>query len=311
MTAWRETLREFRGVLERLGAFRDVRAWRLRPCPAGDGALMIAPELDTVRAFRSPDELRGPTGRRVLLLASDCVSDPWHDGRVRALIADWGQTQPVAIVQMLPQSLWRQTGLGRSSRVTVRALRIGAPNARLDFDGRDRDAETPVPVLTLEAAALCAWARMLTHLGAVSVPALLLRDTRRQASARSEPSPRERVERFARTASRPAQELAAFLAAVPLRLPIMRLVQHVMVPGSRPTHLAEILVGGLMRVEPNPSGEPADLAFEFLDGIREVLIDRLEFPRAVKTFNAVTAPHLRALRCAPSTSRPSSRIPLV
>ena len=294
MAAWRETLREFRGVLERLGAFRDVRAWRLRPGPGGEesGALMIAPESDGRQTLRSPDELRDPTGRRVILLASDCVSDPCRDGRTRALIADWGQMQPVAVVQMLPQSLWRQTGLGRSVRAIARAPRLGAPNARLDLEGRDRDGEIPVPVLTLDPDALGAWARMLTHPVTASIPTLLLRDIPRSDAppAQPEPSPRQRVERFARTASRPAQELAACLAAVPLRLPIMRLVQHVMVPGSRPTHLAEVLLGGLLRIEPTSasSSDPDNLAFEFHDDIREVLIDRLEFPRAVETFNAVS-----------------------
>jgi hypothetical protein len=298
MAVWSATLREFRETLGRLGAFRDVRTWWLRPGPEPAGALMIAPESGSARdcALRSPHELRDPTGRRLVLLASDCVSDPWRDGRACSLIAGWGRTQPVAVVQMLPRSLWRQTGLGRSVRAPARAPIIGAPNARLDLelDGRGKGALVAVPVLTLDAEALGAWARMLTRPGKASVPAILLQDTPAPRLAptpvppRARPSPLERVERFTCTASRPAQELAACLAVVPLRLQIMRLVQHVMLPSTRPTHLAEVLLGGLMRVESSDQDSPDDLSFEFYDDVPEILIDRLEFPRAVETFNVVT-----------------------
>jgi tetratricopeptide (TPR) repeat protein len=307
MAAWFEALDEFRRVLERAGAFRDVRVWRLRPDDArgSDGGLRLVPESGSRRARRRPEELSDPTGRRLILVASDCASAPWHSGQVRALLTHWGQRQPVAILQVLPPSLWRQTGLGRPARVVVRAPRAGAPNVRLLFDvDVDRDdsaplAGLPVPVLPLEPEPLAAWARMLSGPGAGRCTALLLRPGRTRQPARrpagaapdlttTPPDPDLLIARFAQSASRPAQELAACLSAAPLILPVMRLVQRAMLPNSRPAHLAEFLLGGLVDVQPSKTGDPADLAFEFRKGVRDRLISRLEFHRAVEAFSLVS-----------------------
>ena len=43
MTAWHETLREFRRVLERLGAFLDARVWRLHAAPGPKGGCRFPP----------------------------------------------------------------------------------------------------------------------------------------------------------------------------------------------------------------------------------------------------------------------------
>jgi formylglycine-generating enzyme required for sulfatase activity len=297
MVPWGEAIREFRRVLERLGAFRDVRAWRLQPDRCG--RLTVTPESGARSAPRPPSELRDPSGRRLVLIVSDCAAAPWHDGRARALIADWGQTQPVAVVQVLPQSLWRQTGLARAPRVTARAPRAAAPNARLRVDPGDPDPAggVIVPILAMAPGPLGAWARMLTRPGLAAVTAYLLRP--RRAPQSPEPSPttvspvpetpaEDRIARFVRSASRPAQELAACLAAAPLHLPVMRLVQRAMLPESRPTHLAEVLLGGLVRVERAPADNSDVVTYEFHDGVRNRLIDLIEFPRAVEAFEVAS-----------------------
>ncbi len=309
MTAWHETLREFRRVLERLGAFLDARVWRLHAAPGPKGALSLSPEGGDARSRRNTDELRDPSGRRLVLIASDCVSEPWHDGRARDLLESWGKTQPVALMPMLPQSLWQYTGLGRASRVFVRASRVGASNIQLTPEPRaDRPLQrlvrrakpparvgVPVPVVPLQPEALGAWARTLTGPGAWGVTALLLR-----AASQAESSPNtkgktanpltadDRLDRFTRMASPTSLELAGCFAVVPLRMPIMRVVQRAALPKSDNLHLAEVLLGGLFNPVLGASDDPDDLAFEFHPGVREALLDRQDVPRSLEVFTTVT-----------------------
>ena len=88
----------------------------------------------------------------------------------------------------------------------------------------------------------------------------------------------ERVRRFQeRDASPEAIELAGYLAAAPLSLPVMRLVQHAMLPASGPEHLAEVFLSGLLvQAEPSVAGEDPDaVIYEFRDGVRELLLGGL------------------------------------
>ncbi len=293
MLAWREAIQEFRRVLQRLGAFRDVRTWRLLTAPGPAGVLSLTPEGSRA-ARRRPGELSDPSGRRIILVASDCTTEAWRDGSVRDLLEAWGRTQPVALVQVLPPSLWLQTALGRSPEVLVFAPRVGAPNALLteaQESPNDSLLPVPLPVIRLEPDPLAAWARMLTSPGASGSPALLfepvpLINASAKVLARSG---EERVRRFESFASKPAQELAALLAAVPLKPALLRMVQHTIARDARDAHLAEVLLGGLTRVTDTVRDpDPEALSLDFLPGVRDALLSRLTTVRAMSVFHAVS-----------------------
>ena len=159
-------------MLEQLGAFRDVGVWRLFAGPAPTDRLALAPG-DGPQTCHDPSVLRDPAGRRLILVASDCTAAPSRNNCARKLIATWGRTQPVSILQTLPLPFWRQTGLGFSSAVEVRAPRLGSPTAflRAEFPAPDdapEDDSVPTPILWLDDASLASWARMLTRPGASS-----------------------------------------------------------------------------------------------------------------------------------------------
>ena len=84
------------------------------------------------------------------------------------------------------------------------------------------------------------------------------------------------------TASQEAFQLAGYLAFAPLSPPIMRLVQEEMLPASATSHLAEVLLGGLVAGR-RPADFPAShgdsaVSYEFHHGVREVL--RSTVPRS-------------------------------
>jgi len=158
MVVWRRTAAELGTLLERLGAFRSIRTWSIDTGMAGaDPRPVLRPGLPPVgkaaeRIARHPRELLAPSGRRVLLIFSDCVGPAWHSGELLSWLEDWGAAMPTALIQPLPIRLWDRCALD-VARVRLRAYRPGAPNDELRFALRDpqmRPRGIPVPVMEAE-----------------------------------------------------------------------------------------------------------------------------------------------------------------
>ncbi|SCL25845.1 SAV_2336 N-terminal domain-related protein [Micromonospora inyonensis] len=293
---WARLGHEVRTLLERLGAFRTIRVAYLglrqdgtigvtaRARPGGSGP---------ATAPRSPLGLADLTGDHLLLVLSDCVSRPWHDGEMSRVLGHWARRAPVAILQPLPDRLWSRTGLdpvpGRLS-----APRAGAPGTAYGFTSAWRrrglpERSGPVPVLEIEPRWLRSWANLVagravggidtivTPAGvAVARQPVVTVDPDGSADPSVDPSPEQRVRTFRAGASVPAYQLARYLsAAVPLNLAVIRVVQAVMVPRARPSHLAEVLYGGLLAPVSPGGGADDEQHLEFLPGVRQVLLGTL------------------------------------
>ena len=320
MAVWARTVEELRRLLERHGAFRDVRVWLLDTgSGSGRPTLYAGTKSATSHARPStPRELLDPSGRRLILLVSDCVAPAWSNGAASRLLALWGRTSPVAVVHVLPQRLWRYTSI-ETEPANLRAPHPGAPNAQLDvvssLAGAERELEAalaalanpegataqdktaapdgghghavPVPVIALEPRWLAPWASLVAGAGGRQVPGLITWARQRAVGPLDEPSAAqaeppqaspsaaELVEGFRAVVSPTAFELAGYLAAVPLTLPIMRLVQQAMLPGSAHVHLAEVLLGGLLErlTSDGLDRAPDEVEYDFIDGVRELLQD--------------------------------------
>jgi subtilisin family serine protease len=296
MAVWSQNLRELRLLLEQLGAFRDVRLWRLTTDAAPEAPLVLHAEHRG--AAHQPRELASPDGQRVILVVSDCVGRSWRDGRVRHLLESWGQVGPVAILQPLPETSWQQTGLGGSQFVSVRAPAGGVPNRALRVEplgpsltrSSGRPPGIPIPVLTFEPDSLRAWAKLVVGEGEEEVTACLLPEGSPETATTRQQEAEDRWHRFASTASDGAKELAALFGASPsLRLPVLRLAQRSVLPETGPTELAEVVLGGLFRLaSPAHPTDPDAVELAFHDGVRELLVKKAPFPEAVDVFNTVS-----------------------
>jgi tetratricopeptide (TPR) repeat protein len=264
---WDTALEELRQVCERAGAFREVAVHRLR------------------EDERAPAQLGDPTGRQLTLVLSDCAGPMWRSGRMQRLLHTWASTAPVAVVQPLPQRMWRRTHLPALAGLLRR--REG-PAGRLEFTphhiprrgGAKRGI--PVPVLALRRSSFEAWTRLVAGATGQSLDAAAGLVTARHAPARGRArtaqdiDAAERVRAFRRTASPAAAQLAVYLSAVPLVLPVMRLVQRAMLVRSGPDVLAEVLLSGLLRRDDDgPADDGGGPSYRFLDGVREELIGQL------------------------------------
>jgi hypothetical protein len=102
----------------------------------------------------------------------------------------------------------------------------------------------------------------------------------------------QRLKRFRSVASPQARELASYLAAAPLTLPVMRLVQRVMLPESRQIHLAEVFLGGLLkRITPvDAKTHPNRIQYDFIDDhLRDLLLRQVLVPDAIDVLREVSA----------------------
>ncbi|MFI1829023.1 SAV_2336 N-terminal domain-related protein [Streptomyces sp. NPDC020412] len=266
---WSRALEELRQICERAGAFREVAVHRI----AEDDA--------------PPTDIGDPTGRQLTVVLSDCAGPLWRSGLMQRLLHSWAATAPVSVVQPLPQRMWGRTHL--PARPGLLRRREG-PAGRLEFvprTGAPVDDGLPVPVLALRRSSFEAWTRLVAGATGRSVhaAAAVVKARHRPAAARARADrridPAERVRAFRRTASPAAAQLAVYLSAVPLLLPVMQLVQRATLGRSGPDVLAEVLLSGLLRRDDRRTAEDAaereedGPAYAFLDGVREELLGQL------------------------------------
>ena len=305
MSIWRQLTREFRGVLERLGTFRDVRFWLL-DCVGQDPARPGVRRWQPGSPPRSAGELTDPAGRRAIMVISDCVGPLWRSGAAHRVLAEWGAHQPVAIIQPLPQRLWTYTH-ARPVPVTLRATRPGVANAHLALGGMAQPASrgagtVPVPVLELDPVWLASWSRLVGASGPAGVSALAVlcqpgpnlseepgssvagSDRARASDAR------QILQRFRASASPEAFQLSIYLAAAPISLPVIRIIQQEMLEVPRQSQLAEVFLGGLLRrSDPGTGADPDAVHYEFVtDEVRKLLLRRLRRSDALRVLLAVS-----------------------
>lgn len=300
MSIWRQTMIELRGLLERLGAFSDVRFWVLDHA-ADDPSQPALRRWQAGSPLRSPRELVDPAGRRAIMAVSDCLGPLWQSGAAQQLLAEWGRRGPVAILQPLPQRLWSYTH-APPVQTRLHSVRAGVPNAKLTFSlparraSRPAGDSVPIPVLELDADWLASWSRLVSASGSTGVDAMVIfgdsTSTAVSGSDATDPEPqqaRDQVRRFRATASPEAFQLAVYLAAAPISLPVIRLVQLAMQKTSKQSHVAEVFLGGLLRrIGPDNAADPDAVQYDFRPGVREELLRRLRRYDALRVLKEVS-----------------------
>jgi len=298
MSIWRELVNELRGLLERLGGFRDVRSWILDHPKDDPGRIALRKRPDS--PLRSARELIDPGGRRVVIVVSDCLGPIWRTQAAQRVLTDWATRGPVAIVQPLPQRLWSHSH-ARPTPVRLHAAQSGSANAALTWKPTDSFASgrsaraVPIPVLQLDPVWLASWGKLIAATGTVGMEAMAI--FAGDAAASAEPQlvgdtpvrPHERVQRFRATASPQAVRLAECLAAAPITLRIIRLVQEAMLGTTKQSHLAEVFLGGLLyRIGPDSDLDAEDVQYDFLPEVRDILLRRLDRTDAVRILYEVS-----------------------
>ncbi|WP_236678492.1 SAV_2336 N-terminal domain-related protein [Streptomyces actinomycinicus] len=281
MAVWAQMVEELRQACQQSGAFASVAVHQLYADDSGRPLVGTTAGPGRHTRLRPADELHDPSGRRLTLVISDCVGPLWQNGAAPRLLHGWPRTAPLAVVQPLPPRLWGRTALPAEPGLLVRT---GETGGRLEFRPEDEPWEDPppgarpVPVLQPTPEAFEAFARLLAGTGptrehawaAFAHPA-----TAPGAAAAAPPvrSDDELLRAFRACASTGALRLAVYLAAAPLTLPVMQLVQRAMLPDTGPMELAEVLLGGLLRQLPGTESQPC---FAYPPRVQDLLLASLD-----------------------------------
>jgi len=300
---WREIIAEFQRLIELQGAFRYVRTWSLKADEDGEIKLFTKGNLSgNKQGYRSEKELLEPTGRRLVLLVSDCISPLWRQGKIHDFLKRLSNAQPLAIVQLLPERLWVRTALGAGFPVQLSALLPGVANNQLIVDGLPVWSEVDVnhaislPVITLEPDSLKQWSRVVTGVGSTRSAGVLFdlslvaSLTQTELTNNEQLSPADLVKRFRTTASPIARRLAGLMAVVPVSLPVVYLIQETMLKESMQVHVAEVFMSGLLRPisSDDSHGKPEIIQYEFVEGVRELLLNSVPIPDIEDVLKAVS-----------------------
>ncbi|MFD8725438.1 SAV_2336 N-terminal domain-related protein, partial [Streptomyces sp. NPDC059629] len=311
MAVWHRLAVELYTLLERHGAFADVRCWAMntdtsvpRLAPFHRRPPFDMPAAAPARHWYRPIEDR--TGRRLLLVLTDGVGPAWYATELPAFLTRTSADRPAAALQVLPRRLWHRTALHTapveaSVADPTRPVPAFRSNAALPGipkgarGARDRAAVRWLPVMEAKGSWLAPWAELTAGRSSGWTPVLAaplqgVSRSRRPVRAQ-EWSAQEQVTRFRSGSSPDAYRLACYLAAAPLSLPVMRLVQRAMMPGSGQTDLAELFLSGLIerRVGPSPSGDPDDVVYDFRDGVRHELLAELTRGESLHILEQVVA----------------------
>ncbi|WP_431997206.1 SAV_2336 N-terminal domain-related protein [Streptomyces fungicidicus] len=301
MLLWQRLVGEVRRLMERSGAFRDIRVRGL-DTRGPDGPLLCDRPFSARDAKAPVSTVLDPSGNTLVLVLSDGVGQAWRDGRMHTALLRLAQTGPTALLHVLPRRLWESSGINSQPwHITTR--RKGAPNASWHVEDPVLPPElvpfsgVPVPVLGTDPQSLGAWARLIGSPGGTTVLPLLaphgasLETAARQAAVQhGTHSADEAVLRFKNGTSTEAYHLAAHLAAVaPLPVPVMRLVQEAVSPAVGTSHLAEVFLGGLMHDADGSESLPHQRRFDFTEEVRAILLSTVPASELVRTTRAVTS----------------------
>ena len=300
MEVWQPLAGEFRDLLVRSGAFREVRMVELSPPRSweGDGAVGYRPVEAQQVVWKSPKALRrsppplaAEARRSLLLVISDTAGPHWWDGLMFEALEAWSRRLPVAILHTLPHWMAQRTALRALAQAEIRNGDATASNSHYlvrDPDGWD---DTPtrggaVPVLSLDPGSLAPWSALVMGDGRLSIAGVRIPADRAVLEQRLEPlrpealapadaqpsSAEELWQGFCRFASAEAQRLMMVLAAAPvLSLPVMRLIKEAMLPpASGPLPLQEVLLSGLLQpIAGSPEQEPGQQHRGRRDAVRQ------------------------------------------
>lgn len=273
MLIWQRRVSAFQRVLERSGAFRDLRCWQLDT--SAPDAIHLAPLGAPVgKASRSPRELLDPSGRRLILVLSDCAAPAWRGEAVR-LLRSLAARSPLALIQLLPYRFWNRSGLGLHPTAQISAGRPGAPSAQLPTrltrrSFRAPPAGTPLPVIDIEVDSVQALARLVAGEPHVLVGGVLLLSNLQPSPPVPPPALEALLDDVRLHATQEARTLLGALAVAPLSVPVMHLVHQHAVAEPRTEQLAEVLLSGLIRRKATQA-VGAEVSYEFISGAREAL----------------------------------------
>ncbi|MET9519953.1 SAV_2336 N-terminal domain-related protein [Streptomyces sp. NPDC002994] len=288
MRVWRSLVPELGALLERSGNFRTVHVSRFTPQKL------------------SPRHHRTGAGASVTFLLTDGVHPAWTSPVTADAVAAWGARGPVAVLNPLPQRLWRATRFQPQPHLLRATQRFPAADQVLMLDPLTGEraelvsGRLSLPVLALSPSSLASWAQLLTGPAAPHLVEATALEAPNAGAAEEGPGPAtvppdRLIAVFRGSFSPQAYRLAVRLSAIrPLSPLLIQLVRGATLPEATSAHVAEVLLGGLLErldddqtLEGFPESLCRDGLYDFRPGVRELLSSALSRTQAQEITEAV------------------------
>jgi formylglycine-generating enzyme required for sulfatase activity len=297
MILWQSLLKEVQDFLEHLGAFRDIKPYRMNWDDLTK-TLQIS-SFYSFSQYLSPQTLNAPGSRRLILIVSDCISPAWISEQFIDILQQWSSQSLLTVLNPFPERIWERTNLDYAIKIRLGNKKKGLtpqswqaiPLESWQVKGFDKQALlklVKLPIVSLESESIKAWVNVIMGKGISWCSGVWLGSNFMYSYEEEEDDEKslttlQQINNFYATSSQLAWELIQWLSAIPVSFSTIRLVQRTLLPESTQVHVAEVVMGGLLSpITPlNYYQSNYPIQFEFKPGIREAFLDQIAADKQV------------------------------
>ena len=307
---WKKTLEEIEAIFASIGAFHPLNVHWLK-IAEHTKEVILKSRFGNQELTRSPESINSnPSGKKLLIIISDFTSVHWYRGEYIKTLENWSKKGFVTLLQLFPERLWSRTALDRYSQVQLQSAPMGTNYLPSLFNNQlistaEAKQALKLPIITLEPSSIKEWVNVVSGKKQGTLAGVLMQKLT-PIHPELEPSqilqaqePQKLLERFYNNASASAENLAHRLAAVPVTLPIIRLIQTSCLQAKTKylelpaVSVAEVLMGGLFEpqtvdVTSLRAKELDLLTWEFRGGMRESLRKEATEKQLIDTISLVS-----------------------
>ena len=297
MILWQSLLKEVQDFLEHLGAFRDIKPYRMNWDDLTK-TLQIS-SFYSFSQYLSPQTLNAPGSRRLILIVSDCISPAWISEQFIDILQQWSSQSLLTVLNPFPERIWERTNLDYAIKIRLGNKKKGLttqswqaiPLESWQIKGFDKQALlklVKLPIVSLESESIKAWVNVIMGKGISWCSGVWLGSnfmySYEEEDDEKSLTTLQQINNFYATSSQLAWELIQWLSAIPVSFSTIRLVQRTLLPESTQVHVAEVVMGGLLSpITPlNYYQSNYPIQFEFKPGIREAFLDQIAADKQIK-----------------------------
>jgi formylglycine-generating enzyme required for sulfatase activity len=299
MILWQSLLKEVQDFLEHLGAFRDIKPYRMNWDDLTK-TLQIS-SFYSFSQYLSPQTLNAPGSRRLILIVSDCISPAWISEQFIDILQQWSSQSLLTVLNPFPERIWERTNLDYAIKIRLGNKKKGLtpqswqaiPLESWQIKGFDKQALlklVKLPIVSLESESIKAWVNVIMGKGISWCSGVWLGSNFMYSYEEEEEDDEkslttlQQINNFYATSSQLAWELIQWLSAIPVSFSTIRLVQRTLLPESTQVHVTEVVMGGLLSpITPlNYYQSNHPIQFEFKPGIRETFLDKIAAEKQIK-----------------------------
>ncbi|WP_287138526.1 formylglycine-generating enzyme family protein [Crocosphaera sp.] len=243
---WYKVVEEIEQIFTNIRVFHEVNIFWMKTNEQKQVILQSSSKYNSEQS--SPEKIiKNSPDEQLIIIISDFASLHWYQNYYTNILDKWSQKALVTLLQLFPQRLWTRTALDRKKQVILQSPPMGSINLPYiinqqltidDLSLSNQQKYLKLPLISLDPQSLQKWANLVSGQKQVNLPGILvektnLPDLHQETSSSTESLPSQIIQalsseqilsRFYENASEKAQELAHRLSAVPVTLPIIRLI---------------------------------------------------------------------------------------